>query len=100
MVAERRLNMNRLKGCVSAASLEFLQISAVRGHDDRGRSGRRTFGAEEGLSVGLHRPIEIVEFGILIERGGIDARGLALGLGADDLRILASLRADGQRLLL
>ena len=56
--------------------------------------------ADERRLVGLHRAVEIVEFGILAEARGIGLRGLGIGLGADDLRALGALGADRARFLL
>ena len=57
-------------------------------------------GRQEAHLVGLHRPVEIVEFRILVERAGIGGGGLGVGLGADDLRLPLPLGLDRARLLL
>ena len=50
--------------------------------------------------IALHRPVEIVEIGVLAEARGISSRGVGVGLGADDLCLLGALGADRARLLL
>src|SRR3546814_6704699 len=42
--------------------------------------------AQESLAIALHGAIEIIEIGVLAIAGGIDARRLAVGVAADDLR--------------
>src|SRR3546814_17964047 len=55
---------------------------------------------QERLAIALHGAIEIIEIGVLAIAGGIDARCLAVGVAADDLRFLVALGADRRRLLL
>src|SRR5690349_17591366 len=81
---------------------ELAKIIVVRRQDDAASSARalRRSGREEGHLIRLHRPPEIVEFGVLVERLGISGGGLGVGVGADDLRLPLPLGADILRLLL
>src|SRR5512139_366348 len=97
--AERSLN-NRREGGASLTSHELLQIAVMRRQDDAGAAHVAGAVVDEGQAVRLHRTIEVVEFGILAEGTGIDLRRLRVCIGADDLRLLHSLRADRSGLLL
>src|SRR3954452_19016723 len=80
-------------------SSEFLQIVILRRQNDRGRRRLLLAVADERRLVALHRPIEIVEIGVLAEARGIGLGRVRIGLGADDLRLLGALCADGAGLL-
>src|SRR5688572_17902406 len=99
-VAERTLN-GAVPTILSLAA-ELLQILIVRRQDDIGPSARilGAAGADEARLVGLHGAVEIVELRILVEGAGVGVRGLGVGLGADDLRLLEALRLDRARFLL
>src|SRR3546814_16497573 len=77
---------------------EPLQLRIVGRQDDR-RLATIVLGQER-LAVALHGAIEIIEIGVLAIAGGIDARCLAVGVAADDLRFLVALVADRRRLIL
>src|SRR3546814_5762671 len=63
---------------------EPLQIFIVRRQDDRRLPLVAV--AQESLAIALHGAIEIIEIGVLAIAGGIDARRLAVGVAADDMR--------------
>src|SRR3546814_19186333 len=71
---------------------EPLQIRIVGRQDDR-RLATIVLGQER-LAIALHGAIEIIEIGVLAIAGGIDARCLAVGVAADDLRFLVALGPD------
>ena len=78
-----------------ASSLELPKIGIVRRQDEVGRTLliRRTI-RPESATIGLHRPIEVIESSILAETLRVDARRLGIGIGADDQRQAQVVRAD------
>src|SRR3546814_3044054 len=54
----------------------------------------------ECLTVTLHGPVEIIKIRILAETLGIDAGGVGIGFGTDDLRLFRALGTDCQGFLL
>ena len=62
----------RLIPCLSAVfAAELVEIAVVRGQ----QNGCRALVVAEGVIVALHGAVEVVEFRILAEAVGIDARG-------------------------
>src|SRR5689334_2845941 len=101
MSVERMSCIKRVRGRSSArASSEFLQIVILRRQNDGRRGNLILAVADKGRLIALHRPIEIVKVSVLAEAGGVDPSGFRVRIGADDLRLLATLSADRARLLL
>src|SRR3546814_10253979 len=82
---------------MKSTPLKLFQEIIVAGEDHGGRPlpirGER-------IAIGLHGAIKIVELRILAEAVRIDAGGVGVRFGADDLRLLGPLGPDGERLLL
>src|SRR5947209_5454611 len=97
---EPRLNVSGSNALLARASSEFLQIVIVRRQNERRARRRLSPVADELLPIALHRPIEIVEFGVLAEARRIGLSGIGVGLRLDDLRLFAALRQDRLRFLL
>src|SRR4051812_39374630 len=91
---EPRLNVLGSSAILARASSEFLQIVVLRRQDDGCPCDFVLPVADECNLVALHRAVEIVEIRVLAEARGISARGIGIGLGADDRRLLCSLGAD------
>ena len=89
-LAERVLNGDACRSVAPAPELP--QIFVVRRQDHDDAPGASIPSVPKRDPVGLHRPVEIVEVRILAEALGIDAGGLGIGIGADDLRLLGALR--------
>src|SRR5262245_27980637 len=92
--------LQKTRGAPSAAwslvSLELPQVIVAR----RKQDGGRALAVGKSIVVALHGPIEIVECRVLAEACSIGFRRVRLGLSADDLRLLRTLRTDCGGLLI